>query len=672
MAPLRVNAASGSIRLYRSWTGSDEITQSANNVFTGSELTRGVDVFAEGVSVCAVADDIQLVLELSPGAPPTGIPGSTRLTAVKLSLDVGRARTAAGVDPVLMSAADKVNPGRFVHLQDTGFHHGRAQLLVRPVQPAGFACTVNIVAVDARVGLFTSETGATGAVTTPFEILSGLILNSGMEFFAEGQGVSGGLRDTGVRLELDGQEGDRIAMTVMRFSNLTADIPSTPARTPRMGNSPVARHKAVRGTSASLTPADYDVSFTANPPLVLLEGSVLPADPVNLIVTVTPVGVPVSWDVRRDTRPSPSGDHPSIVALSPNPRPTLTPNGADPLRATLVTDAVGSFHVRAFVDTNGNGRFDPAGREPFLLLNLVLVRVSLFQDSSRTPGAFSQGQVVVKGQSIPGSIAVLSGASVKNPMANPSTAAIHMSAMAALIGGGDDGARGLDRVFAGWINNELDEDVVATFEDASVNPPVNPRSINIFASNKASATGPNNEFVKGQNEPNPVTVLPPFLDSTRNPVGVGGGTACLLTSRISSRTKLRTNATPSAIGQRLHIEAVDSPNQVVAPLHPRFSAAQLVHFQFNLDFRAFLCFWTSTSMGANRLYVVLHQFDWTIRGKWTIIPSTGAIKAETPFPITQIVPQSPLTHSPAATAESRGVEARTPTAIDVLTQDSRF
>ena len=177
-------------------------------------------------------------------------------------------------------------------------------------------------------------------------------------------------------------------VTVVRFSNIEADVPPTPANRARMGNSPVARHTLTRATTAAIRAADFDEAFNEaipnpNAPLVLLENSLQPGDVINLSVQVAPAGVPVSWSVQRDSRPAPDGDSADLVALSPNATPTLTPDGGDPLRSTLDTDAVGSFFIRPFVDSNGNGTFDHnIDREPFILMHLVLIRAQGFQNNS--------------------------------------------------------------------------------------------------------------------------------------------------------------------------------------------------------------------------------------------------------------------------------------------------
>src|SRR5262249_30476384 len=210
--------------------------------------------------------------------------------------------------------------------------------------------------------------------------------------------------------------------------------------------------------------------------------------PVSLSVQAEPAGVPITWSIQRDTRPAPDGDHADVVALSPSPLPTLTPDGADPLKATLLTGAVGSFHIRPFVDCNGNGTFqgDDAGgaridREPFMIMNLVLVSAALHQDNSIARSANMVASPFGGGIRVSGGVFNI---------AVPATAAIHMNVLANVVGGCGDGRRGLTQVFAGWVNNEsANEDIVGTFTDATVAPPQNHRNASVFASNRAAATG---------------------------------------------------------------------------------------------------------------------------------------------------------------------------------------
>ncbi|MDO3379167.1 peptidoglycan-binding protein [Geoalkalibacter halelectricus] len=693
--------SSNAIRFFTAAAGGTEITfNGADNVFTGAQLTAGVQVFAEGASASAAMDDFRLTLTLAPGnAPPAGRPTTANMTAVELTLDIFATRTLAGTDPAPLPQPPNVPPavgatptdkwfgGRFVHLQDASHHHGRALVIVRQVRPATFTGTltlrnvaiagVNVTGLDARARLFDTEqfTAGEAAKANPHEFAAATVPAAGLRFFAEGRAVSAALRDTALQLgikDLD-DDGDRVRLTVVRFRNLSADIPSTPAQTPRLGNSPVARHNLSRATGA-LAAADFDEDFTTNPPLVLLHNAVRAADPINLSVQIEPAGVPVSWSVQRDTRAVPNGDHAGVIALSPNPAPTLTPNGADRLRATLITDAVGSFHVRPFVDIDGNGQFDHnIDREPFIILNTVLVHASLHQDNSIAEATHFVVNNLNPGPP-PSGIRVRSGVFA---IATPNTAALKMTATLDLVGGGNDGTRGLDRVFAGWINNQTaEENIVGTFTDSSVAPPVNRTSRSVFASNRALASGPDNNkrFLPG--DPVPILVAPPLLDSGRQPnPGSGGNTATLSTSRITSRTPLRTPLAPAAVGERLLVEAVDSPGDGEGANHPGFPAAQLVRFQFGLTFKAFLSLWTnlSASIGAtgdpaDRLYSVLREVDWDMEGEWTLTPATGAI-TEVTAPRVSILASS--TATPPDPAETTDAEIRPPTGLSLLARDAR-
>jgi hypothetical protein len=202
-----------------------------------------------------------------------------------------------------------------------------------------------------------------------------------------------------------------------------------------------------RGTTPAPDPIDYDVDFTRNPPLILFRNGVRAGAPIQLSVQIEPAGVPVTWSVERDARPAPDGDDAGVIALSPNLLPTLTPEGGDPLKATLLADAVGSFHIRPFEDCNGDDAFqgdDAAGarvdREPFIIMNFVLLDATLFQDDSIARSANMVANLVG------GAISVRSGAF---NIAAPAGEAIHMNVLADIVGGGGDGRRGLDRAFAG-------------------------------------------------------------------------------------------------------------------------------------------------------------------------------------------------------------------------------
>ena len=348
---------SGTINFFDAATGGNAVADGAN--FRGGQLGNTVTIFAEGANPSTAMNDVTLTLTLTPGTKPVKPPATATMTLVRVTLDICMSRTTAGSDPTPLSQGDKINVGRPLHVHDTGNHHGRALLIIRKAEPDVFPGNLVLNPLNANVAVFaeTDEVPAGQTALGRHTIANGTIDKTlGAKRWAEGASVSGALRDTGFQLGVDGvdDDGDQVKITAVMFSHLKADIPSTPAKTSRLGNSPVARHTlehAVGAPSAS----DFDEDFITNPSVVLMTGSVLAGDPINLSVQVTPAGVPVNWKVLRDGRPAPDGDHANVKAASPNPVPTINPSG---LTATFLTDATGSFHVCPFVDCNGNGSFD--------------------------------------------------------------------------------------------------------------------------------------------------------------------------------------------------------------------------------------------------------------------------------------------------------------------------
>jgi hypothetical protein len=130
-----------------------------------------------------------------------------------------------------------------------------------------------------------------------------------------------------------------------------------------------------------------------------------------------------------------------------------------------------------------------------------------------------------------------------------------------------------------------------------------------------------------------------------------------------------------ALGQRFLVESVDSPGNGAGAAHPGFPNAQLVRYKFNLNFEAFLAFWTNLSANtgatgdpADRLYSVVRRVDWQMRGEWTVNPATGAITVVT-GPNVQTPARN--TFNPTARAEDTDVEVRFPTALNFFTRDAR-
>lgn len=667
--------SSAAVRFFDAAAGGTEILfDGVDNVFPSAALAAGVTLFAEGAAASAALGDVVLTLTLTVNGTP-GLAVTHPMTAVELFLDLHASRTAAGTPPAALSEAAKIDPGRFVQVQDAGNHAGRALLTVRQAAPAAFTGTLALTPLDARTRLFAAadEVAAAGQVPVPTPVLmpNAGVPATGTQLWVEGAAVSGGLRDTVLQLGVDTVEpdGDRVQLTVVELSNLTMTIPATPAQTARLGNSPVPPH-VVPGNAVPV-PADFDDNPTANRPIPLLENSVVAATPITLTVAVRPAGTPVLWSVQRAAGiPAADGgdDAAAIVALHPAAAPTLTPDPGNPLAATLLTDNVGTFHIRPFVDGNGDGTYEyRVDREPSIVRNVLLGRVTFVLDTSREPpGTFAH-----RGDGA-GGIIIETG----NPafdITRPATAAVHFLVQADLVTGGANGRRAAGQYQAGWINNETaPEGIVGTFVDSTGGAPgVVHTDRSVVASNGAAATGVQNggpAFLPG--DPAPAIIAEPILDSGFGVgnVGIGGETATFGVGGIRRRTA-------QAVGERWIVEDIDSPGDSEPGTHTANPAATLRRFVWGLDFVATLGIWTNvtgvvaaTGDPADRVYTALVQKRWNQRGEWTIDPATGAIAVVVP-PVTTIV--GTTVTSPAVAIADTTIEVRFPAVLDNLARDSR-
>jgi len=667
--------SSANIKFFTALTGGTEVTfNGTDNVFTGAQLSAGVRLFAEAAVVSTGPNDVTLTLTLSPGAIPVGPAATATATAVQLDLDIFMSRTAAGVTPAPLPqppAAAGPNPtdkwfgGRFVHVQDPpGNHHGRALMTVK-VQPAGFvgglvlrAVQVSaagvIGALDNKVRLFDNENPTAGELVkaNPLQFNANTVPAAGLNFFAQGNVVSGALVDTGFQLGLQGIEndGDRVRLTVVRFSHLVADVPSTGANTARVNppgpasvvNSPVARH--------TFDITNFAEDFALANTLVLVENSILAGDRVNLSVRVAPAGVPVQWGVvQRDT--SATGDNAAIVALNAAAGPTITQNAGNALQATLLADNVGSFFIRPFIDCNGNNKYDlGADKEPFIVMNLILIRAQGVTNASvaNPPGnvtTLRTGTVVAAAATTAGfdlTTGNVAAAPGGNTFANPTVSAVHNDATILVIAGGPTGQRGLNRLMTGWIQSELPvatspavpplgagqlEDVVAEYDDIAPPPPTRThRRTSIWR-----APGGSNTFLPGGAAPS--LVAGPFLDvSVTANAGTGGNTAVGTEGATGppvvppgpggpppQRGVTKTPVVAPGVGEQWRVHMWDSPGDAV-PAAQGSLPGTLLRYHFNLNFRTDLCVWTNvtgvpgaTANAACRLYSSVQSNNWAIQ-----------------------------------------------------------
>jgi hypothetical protein len=645
-----------------------------------------------------------------------------RVTSVHLQLDICQSRkVAGGGDPSPMSEDDKVKVGRFIHEQDANAHHGRALLVVRKIEPEKFKGAVMLEGVNTNlIEIFPNELKTPGEKETklPLEIdydpKHPKKKNEDKKFWIQGKNgsVSGGLRDIALWVHLKDDppaNADTILMTVCRFSKLKADVPSTPALKARAGNSPVNRHAWTIADPAA-APKDFNEDYTANVPFVLIENSIKTTNQIKLSVDVKPAGVPVRWAVIRDRRPAPDGDHANVIGLAGNNEaPTLGSN-APGLNNTLLADAVGSFHICPYVSCNDGKTFefmtkDGTGtridREPFIMMNLVVVRIQGVKNDS-------QGQPVnctifpAAGQTA----ANFAGFSTSS--GSPWTAANsgwHADATVDVIGGGNDGLRGLNQVYGGWVQHIFLVGIKATYNlpappppfpiPPGVIPPPKRTHQYAFVSNLPDKTHPGQYHYIGSTESavsaadtavcikTAPSIDPAIILDVTNFGSEGtGGDSCVGTAGFQGGTTGTHGGgypAPVArpIGQQWRREMWDAPGINCRTNHIS-AGGTLASFRFNLGFRTDLCFWTSTDIKpdptptgvANRLYVSVYRCTWTPDFEIVFDPATGAgnITTAPKIPVTK---NQSAANGRAVPVEGFALETRGPCALDWYAVDAR-
>ena len=650
----RFTCSTGAVRFFTVASGGTAIAfNGTDNVFTAARLAAGVPLFAEGGTVSTVQEDTDLRLELFVLTNAFGTPAAGKATCIELTVDLFQSR-ASRADPAVMAADAKTDRGRFVHLQDPGFHQGRAWLVVREVRPAAFTQNLELKVVapvpagaaTGAVQLFPAElhAAAEAEVALPHAIAPAelaaapLVAGSrGLVFFVEGRTTSLALRDVQLQLGIPGgqADGDRAAFTVVRFTKLKATIPSTQALMNRtangLANTPVQSSVVTHAAGAVIAAADFDESYAANPPIAMIENSLAAATPVQLEVTVQPADTPVSWRPLRDTRPAGAsergGDANDVINPVPAPaqaRPTVTAIASTSTisRATLLPDSVGSFRVRAFVDENGTGEFerdaataDSFAPEPFILMNFLLVRVIGVNNLSRP----NNGANLVLHSAAAGGGPPTGDADVVSSTGDMLTggpgAGFWARAVVNVIGGGSDGKRGLDSVFGAWIQNivptpgspapggntmDWGADYQVSVPHDGGPPTVQNHHQFILTTQEGGAGG---AFLPPPNPP-PHYTPTPILDVSNFPnAGMGGvlpagagapGPNALAKVAIPS-------GGPVPSGEQWTVEFWDPPGVTFPSRHPAFPTAQMTAYRFNVDFKIDLCFWTNNQPAARAL-----------------------------------------------------------------------
>jgi hypothetical protein len=418
------------------------------------------------------------------------------------------------------------------------------------------------------------------------------------------------------------------------ISRVDVSVPATPPKTKR--KMPGVNTFNVPTRSAHhYTSADRD--FGTNAPLVLLSGTVVNglaladpaltavARPLTLRATVEmPAAGNVVWKVLR----SPD-DHVDVIAASPHPLPTLTPT-ANSTEATLLTDAVGSFCVLASVDPTGGNNFDDEA--PSICVNVVMVAIT----SIESKHAFTSKQI--RHTVAPnGDLSIETAHGDHYPMT--------VKTKVRLLGGGRDGMLGLDKVYGGWINNLCSEETIATYRGPG-----------------GVATG-QTYYVHGKPDTT-YEAMTPALSAAHPVVDCGGGGSmanwspdrAVLSVHSPPKTQALSNAgTALACGRRLWIDAADGPVQGWDPEPPTRLGVGLPlgGFNLDLDFCAYLCFWTAD---ANMLVGVIAEVPWIVRCELDCKKGHYKLIGDN-----RVSMQVPTTHASLVAAVTTGAELCPPT-----------
>lgn len=565
-------AGSGSVRFFDAATSGHEVFATTRG-FTAAELQSGFELFVEGATATDTNDGLTLTLTLTGGTKTKLGPAKTAITVVDVSLDICQSRTSAA-DPVPLSQAAKVDPGRFVQRQ-AGLLHPRAKLIVGKVTPPDFTGTLVLSKMAGAGGLSlfkaADEVPHAGQVPLPasheFPAAS---VGAGLAFFAEGTAASGGPKDTGYQLGIKGVEPDcdHVVITVYAITQIDA----TQARSPCRGaaGAPMPPQSSTT-TNKTFSPAD----------IAIVRGSV----DVELTATVTPAGVPVSWHVERA-----ADDPASLGAL-----PTHSAVAGTTNRRKLTSNATGSFHVFAFHDANGSGK--PEHADQPMVFNLSIVNIELTGNQ-----VFSRNTQFVGGVA-GASLSVASGLGVA-PATDPYTDAEFLrhafaaKAIVKLTGGSANLRRGTDRIRLGFLQATSGDSFTGTYADG--------RTVREVIVANAAVSSP---IVGGP--PGTPALLPFPVRDTQNGPGNSGATSFITGSSDAEKTDL-----PGGGMQRI-CRMIDSP-AVGLPLSHPISHSALASIAGTNDFSVFL---SAFSIDFNETYTVAASTTWSARYGTFVPPS---------------------------------------------------
>lgn len=342
--------------------------------------------------------------------------------------------------------------------------------------------------------------------------------------------------------------------------------------------------------------------------------------------------------------------------------------------ATVSGNLAGSFQILVCVDANLNNQCDPG--ETGITMPVILVQATLHKNLS--------GVVPVNAQTDPGGYVnyfplpgtwTQSGVQAGSGFACGQTTtylqfylsycAVLLAAEVDLLGGGGDGTRGVGQVYAGWVQDAAaPTSIKGTYSSSP--PTVSHYDTYIFASN-GSATHDNGYFYPNppSNDPPPIMLAGPLLDTNQANPGTGGNSSLLATSTQTANAGALQFMDPDldpapSVGLRTLVAAGDAPEQVFFAADPAYTGFQLTGIQFSQTFVGYLALWSSITgvppgpvgpPSADRTYGVLLEQPWNVNSMFSIDPhGVGTLTTALPgIYLSQVLAtvHSPTTGCPA-------------------------
>ena len=434
----------------------------------------------------------------------------------------------------------------------------------------------------------------------------------------KGDNISGSLDDSKLKVKYTKGKtvSTEIKLTVFEITKIEAKLRATTCK--RDGSRAVVM-PAKQSTKDSKT-------FDASALTVVRECGEL-----KLTASITPAGVPLSWDVERA-----SDDAASLTGL-----PTHTKDGSDTKRK-LSTDATGSFHVIAFVDCNKNSKRDP--NEGAIILNVNIVNIEIIAGGANNK-ILTRNTLFSNTRSDANDLVIDSGTFKGYSVNTAYTDAefllhpLGMKVTMKLTGGGSNQLRGTDKIGLGYIQSTTADSVKGTYSDNRTVKEVIVQNVGIADPIKSGT---------------PTMLAFPVRD-TRGAANSGTGVF------INSSTDVEKSNLAKG-GQKRVARFIDPPAIVIPMKHP-VTNSNLKSISGSNDFEVFL---SAYSSDFDENYTAIATETWSITyGTYTAAhgwKKTGAAVT---------APASMSAYSPLKKGEDTNMERCPPNFVDNLRMDAR-